>query len=423
MKILVTGARGYIGSRFISCALTNGHKIVEASREQRGAATQWWPFDLNRSSTHALPEGIDAVIHLAANTTNEEIDEQVEVAAAKNLITKADVVDAKFIFVSSQAAREEAPTSYGRIKWRIEQEVLAASGVVVRLGQVYGGPEMGLFGSLLCSIRRSFILPAFIPSPLVQPIHIEDSVEGLLNLVVGKGTRSGVYCLASPVPITFTKFIQSMARNRARVLRFYVPIPVILIRAFIIIVGSKFTTKLGLHRLISLFELPVMDTTMDLDDIGLQLRTLTSGMQRSGSDRRRRLIHEGSALLAYLLKEKPNSRLVRRYVRMVEMLRSGTPLNITPWLLNLPICLALLDTPADCESPTRNEFRWRLDAATVIAEASTQGAARFLGPTRSTRQLLAITRLTIAVISELAWRMLRFIFPSLLRRLVKRRRS
>jgi NADH dehydrogenase len=423
MKIIVTGASGYIGTRFVSYALTHNHQVVAASRHPLEAVPQWLPFDLNTSLKLTMSEDIDAVIHLAADTLAGENDKQHEVAAARALIAAASEVGAKFVFVSSQTAREDAPTSYGRTKWRIEQDVLAANGLVVRLGQVYGGPERGLFGTLVSLVRRLRVLPAFMPSPLVQPIHVDDCAKGLLRLVELKDIRSDVYCLASPEPVSFTEFLQSIARNRVRGRKFFVPVPIPLVRFLTRILGVELTARFGLHRLNSLFDLPPMNTAADLHTIGLELRTLHSGMHLSGSDSRRRLIQEGTALLTYVLKEKPNSELVRRYVRMVEKLRAGTPLDLPPRLFQWPTALALLDDRVFANSPPGEEFGWRVDAATVIAEASVQGAVRFLGSARSTERHSALIRMAVAVSSELAWRMLRLVFPSSLLRVSKRRSS
>ena len=103
-------------------------------------APSWIFFDLSLDHLIVLPPGVDAVVHLAANTTQTTSSEDKrEVFAAQMLIKAAREADARFIFISSQTARIDAPTAYGRNKWQIEQEVLLAGGWVVRPGQVYGG--------------------------------------------------------------------------------------------------------------------------------------------------------------------------------------------------------------------------------------------------------------------------------------------
>jgi len=412
MIVLITGASGYVGYSLINKAINYKYEVIAATRRPIYSTKQWLFFDISELSKLDIPSNVGAIIHLAANTSPDGPDEKNEIEAARKLISASKAIGAKFIFVSSQTAREDAPTRYGRIKWHIEQDVLAANGFVVRLGQVYGGFKKGLFGNLVDLVHRSYMLPAFLPSPLVQPIHVDDCAEGLLNLIEFNNIPPGLYKLASPIPVTFTNFLRSIARYRLRVYRLFIPVPVFIITSFAKILGDKLSVKIGIYRLTSLFDLPLMNTTSDLEVLGLKLRTLSSGMHRSGNDRRRRLIREGIALLSYLLKDKPDFRLVRRYVRMIEKLHSGTPLILPPVLLRWPASLALLDAHTGIKSSLREEFIWRIDAATLIAEASKQGADRFLGSTRYTGYLTVLIRMIVAISSEIVWRMLRFIIPS-----------
>lgn len=417
MKILITGASGYIGCRLVKNAIVNNHHIIAASHKSYNKNLDWIYFDLGEKPSFQLPEPVDVIFHLAANTTNKDINEQYEIAAANELISASLECGAKFVFVSSQAAREDAPTSYGRVKWRIEQDVLKAKGVVVRLGQVYGGPERGLFGTLTNFVRRLPALPAFMPPPLVQPIHVDDCAAGLLKLVELDGVQSGVYCFASPQPISFTKFLRSIARHRVHRCKLFVPVPVALVRFMARLLGPKLSIKYGLNRLNSLVELPTMNTAADMEAIGLELRSLQSGMHRSGSDQRRRLIQEAYALLVYILKTKPHSDTVRRYVRMIEQLHEGVPMCLPSLMIRWPVFIALLDNQTLINSPQEGIFNWRIDAATLIAEASTQGAYRFLGAAQPVWRVTALVQMMAAVFSDLLWRILRLIIPSSLLRI------
>lgn len=420
MKIVVTGATGYIGVRLASLALKRGHAVVIASRLRPLSSYAWLSFDLSSTNSIALPAGTDAVMHLAANTQHaNDLDEEREVAAAKKLIQSAQEVGAKFIFVSSQTARADAPTAYGRTKWRIEQEVLSVGGWVVRPGQVYGGPLRGLFGTLAQTVRQLPLLPAFMPAPQVQPIHVDDLAEGLLRMVERGDIPSAVYCLAAPKPVSFAHFLSQIAQSRLRCWRGFLPVPVVFINAL----GEKLRTRLGLERLRSLFDLPVMATVSDLKQLGLTLRPLRTGMHPSGDDRRRCVLQEGVALLTYILKAAPSSVILRRYVRVIERVRGGVAVGLPQILLSYPVALSVLNVSAWADAAVGADYVWRLDAATLLAEATPLGADRFLGVgvgdsqglERQPGALGRLISITKSIASEVLWRLLGVLLSPLVR--------
>lgn len=378
MKLLITGATGYIGRRLVASALKRGHEVVISGRRRpEGTDLEWMHFDLSDPRPIDLPEGLTAVVHLAVATSPDAETVRSEVAAADSLLDATARAGVPTLFVSSQTARSDAPTAYGRNKWQIEQSVLAQGGWVVRPGQVYGGREAGLFGVLVNVVRRLPVLPAFVPAPRVQPVHVDDLVSALLSCLERR-PAPGIFQIAQPAPVTFTAFLAAIAHGRVRRSRMFIPIPVLAVRAVLKALGPQLSRRIGLDRLLSLFALPPMRTETDLDQLGVKPRPLVSGMARSGSSRRRWLIQEGQAILTYVLREQPGCQLIRRYVRSVEKLRSVGPLDLPSWSLRFPPLLGLLEGGASLELGLRPELAWRLNAAVTLAEATPQGARRFL---------------------------------------------
>lgn len=398
MRIAVTGATGYIGQRLIVAARQAGHEVLALSRRpaaQPGVA--WQAYELAEAEPLFLPLDVDAVFHLAAETQHAEGAEQTELRAAQRLIEAAHRANAAFVFVSSQTARADAPTGYGRIKWQIERATLAAGGKVVRPGQVYGGPERGLFGGLCGLVRRLPVLPAFIPAPLVQPVHVDDLAPALLACL--KLPPASLLCVAWPEGVRFSTFLQAIARGRTRRRPLSVPVPTLLIRAATKLMGPGLSGKLGLDRLNSLFALPAMETAADLQKLALTLRPLSAGMSRSGRGRRE-LLREGRAMLTYVLRMPSGSALVRRYARAIIALRSGQALRLPAAVRRFPALLGLLDGAGGVNPAFRDELAWRLNAALILAEASPQGARRFLGVGRPAGWLRSAWRMTFAVVAE-----------------------
>jgi NADH dehydrogenase len=402
MRLLVTGASGYIGSPFVAAASAAGHTVVAAGRRPVPGLA-WFPFDLAAPVQSPLPGPVEAVVHLAAETRHagDEAQGARELAAAEQLVAAAQAGGARFVFVSSQTARADAPTPYGRTKWAIEQRVLRAGGVVVRPGQVYGGAPRALFGTLVGLVRRLPVLPAFLPAPRIQPVHVDDLAAALLALVQAPQASGRVFRIAEPRPATFTEFLRAIARGRLGVSRLFVPVPSVLVLVVRKLAGGRVA---ALERLASLFALPAMETEADLRELGVVLRPLREGMA-TGS--RRLLLRESRTVLRYVLGEAPRPGLVRRQVRAVERLRGGKALALPALARACPGCLAWLE-----DRRGSSEFQWRLDAATAIAEASPQGARRFLA---SKGCVAAFIGLGTVVAAELFWRVTGLVMRPMLR--------
>jgi nucleoside-diphosphate-sugar epimerase len=420
MNILVTGSTGYIGDRLVKRILLSGHNPVIASRDKGNVSEDCIHFDLNNIGDLNIPKNIDTVVHLAVNPANK-FNSENDIFAAKKLIEKSKKVSAQFIFISSQTASSNAPTDYGLTKWHIEQEVRQSNGIVVRLGQVYGGVEKGLFGELVNFVRQTPILPYFVPNPVVQPIHVDDCAIGILKIIEQQNQTYKMFCLAQPDLTSFKVFLNKIATVRLNKYRFFIPIPVASLKILSKFIGLRLSKKFGITRLFSLFYLPIMDTKADLDMLDLKLRPLSSGMAKSGSDKRRRLVLEGVCLLQYLLKEKPKIKIVCRYVRMIEELRNRSILNLPNWMISLPITLALLDRKNIDKIPFTKELAWRINAATIIAESCTQSYSRFNNTTKKSASFLATYNLFKSILFGAFWYICSIIFVAFNRSLIKRK--
>lgn len=425
MRLIVTGATGYIGQHVIDAAVKHEYDVISASRrDPKRIGVSWVLYDLIGTIPTDQLNKSDAIIHLAANTTQSmELDNCIEMDAARKLLALSKSTSTKFVFVSSQTARPDAPTQYGRTKWKIEQEVLSSGGCVVRPGQVYGGREKALFGTITNLVRKMPLLPYFLPSPMVQPIHVGDLTEGLLHIAEDEKLTSGVYCLASKEQLSFSCFLSSIAKYRVRSFRLFIPVPAFIIPMASTALGGTLSCKLGIDRLQSLFDLEPMETAVDLERLNLILRPIHSGMHSSGDDRRRRLLMEGNALFHYILKRKPSGALLRRYVHAVEQVRDGFALDIPGLILKVPVLLSLLDDQSwICEAKGK-ELAWRFDAATLLAEATTDGAPSFLGLGRRTGTMISLGVVVRAVVSELFWRIIKIPCFPIVTRIMRQNRE
>lgn len=403
MKLLITGATGYIGQRVSALAAARGHEVICATRQPCPATYAWLPYEL-RGPAPECPAGVQALIHLAADTsTGADAGADDEINAAQALIRCARQGSAKFIFISSQTAEAKAPSVYGRTKWRIEQHVLAGGGTVIRPGQVYGGPERGLFGLLSGLIRRSPFIPILVPAPCVQPIHVDDLAASILAVVERDDIHAEILNLGAVQPIAFDRFLGAIATHRVRATRLPMPLPVTLLRLLRRSLGHSLSTKLGLERIFSLIHLPPMDSEHSLQKLGIPLRALAHGMHRSGHGQRRGLLQEAVVLLNYLLKRPPHSSLVSRYARALARAGKTDPVIHSRLLMGWPILMTLLDNPGVLRKPDGQELAWRLQVALGIAEASPQGAQVFLSVQQPRGFVATLVALGLTSVKAFVW--------------------
>lgn len=400
MKVAITGSSGYIGCRLVAALGARHVPVLHLGRTKPATPGDWLPFDLSSATAPQLPDDTTVLVHLAVGKQNATgPDTAAELAAAKALFLEANRVGARMIFVSSQTARANAPSKYGRTKFEIETLIISEGGFVVRPGQVYGGSEKGLFG-ILCILSRTLpALPFFLPDPQVQPVHVDDLVEVLISASNLTAIEKRVFNACAPESIGFSRFLAALSRHRVRRTRWMLPVPAIFVTAANTMVPTGIAERIGLDRLMSLLELPVLTSAADLNELGVTLRSLETGMARCGN--RSLLAREGHDLLRHLLREDPKVSLVLRYARGVDhSVLSKMPLElITDW--RRP---GLFAGNGAVLPVHRDIYRERIRLATRIAEASPQGAKRFLAPMHGDGPVHALFLLFRAGVGELITR-------------------
>jgi 2-alkyl-3-oxoalkanoate reductase len=115
VRILVTGASGFIASLVIGQALARGHHVVALSRlprpDGRNSPVRWFTHDLSSANSLMLKgRGIDAVVHLAAAIAGSATEQQrATVHATRQLIAAVHhAAIMKLIGISSLAVLDYA---------------------------------------------------------------------------------------------------------------------------------------------------------------------------------------------------------------------------------------------------------------------------------------------------------------------------
>ena len=393
---IVTGARGFIGRALTRRALDSGIRVISAGRRPLAQTVPHLRFTLEGGFEDPVP-AVDVLIHLAG-TTADVVDEEVEWRGGASVLRAATEMGATVLFVSSQAAAESAPTAYGRAKWRVEQSVLAAGGWVVRPGLVYGYPPGGLFARLDGFARRHRFVPALLPRPRVQPVHVDDLVEAIVRLTNRPDLRGSCLPIAGE-PVAFDDFLRMLAVRRHGRRPLFVPLPAALVQAVL--------PRARAGRIASLRALVPVDAAHPLAALSLSLRSLETGLRDPQRMRRRGLVREASVLLRYVLGQAAPASLLRRYVRALAVLGHQEPVRLPSLVYRHASWLAAVDSSPLLAAAGATELGWRIRTSFAIAEASPLGARSIAPPNSSTLQ--ASATIVSAIAAEAFWRLVRIV--------------
>lgn len=190
MKVLVTGANGFVGQELVRVLQANGSSVVQGVREEASVAGgSTVHFDLRSESMLQELSGIDVVVHLAARVhvmAETAADPLVEfrrdnVQGTLRLAERAvEMGVRRFIYISSIKVNGECTESggyfdsespaapvdaYGLSKWEAEQglwQIARSSAmelVIIRPPLVYGPGVKANFRSLISWVDKGWPMP------------------------------------------------------------------------------------------------------------------------------------------------------------------------------------------------------------------------------------------------------------------------
>ncbi len=290
MKILVTGASGFIGSAFCGAATGSGHDVVALVRPRPGGAPQPAAATvLHARIPFQVParawEGVEAVVHCAGATTGQDAVESaaVTVEGTRELLEESVARGvSRFVFLSSQSAHEGAVSAYGKTKLEAERLIRASglSHAILRPGLVFGPGAAGLFARMRNSVRKLPVIPLLGGGiAIVQPIEVGDLCEAMLRCLALPAGENAELNLGDPDGMTLRMFLRATAVADTGRRKPELVIPLGPVKAVVRIGEAlRIPLPISMDNLRGLEKVQRMETRESLDRIGLSLKPFAGAM-------------------------------------------------------------------------------------------------------------------------------------------------
>ncbi|MDB5730295.1 MAG: epimerase [Variovorax sp.] len=227
MKILVCGARGFVG-RHVSAALRRaGHSVVEGVSTSAAAAGR--PDAVHVDFVHDIrPEawlprlaGIGAVVNAVGllRDSHSRPMAAVQAAAPIALFEACARAGMRRVVQVSALGIDAADTPYARTKREAEAALLAhvaagrLQGIALRPSVIFGrgGDSSALFMNL--ARLPLLILPGPVLRARVQPVAVAELAEVAATLIGPRADLTGHLECTGPVPVAMGDFIASLRRQ------------------------------------------------------------------------------------------------------------------------------------------------------------------------------------------------------------------
>ncbi len=236
MKILLTGANGYIGKRILLELLSSGHEVICCVRDKnRFSAPTAFPDQvkvievdfLKPESTVAIPKEIDGAYYLMHSMSSEGDYESKERSTAINFTKAIDSTDCQHVIYLSGIINEEHLSKHLSSRKKVE-EILSEGRfhlTTLRAGIIIGS------GSASFEIIRDLVekLPIMITPKWLQtkcqPIGIADVVTALSRSLFLESTYDKNFDIGGPDILTYKEMLLGFAKARG-LKRYIITVPV-----------------------------------------------------------------------------------------------------------------------------------------------------------------------------------------------------
>ncbi len=226
MKILLTGATGYIGKRLLPILIAQGHQVVCCVRDKNRF---YCPIEflehvevvevdfLNIETLSAIPADIDAAYYLIHSMSgSDENYDELEKISAENFVRTIDKTKAQQVIYLSGIVNDKSLSKHLSSRKKVEDVLHTGKFAIttLRAGIIVGS------GSASFEIIRDLInkLPIMITPKWLdtkcQPIAIPDVLEFLSKSLLNPVTYNQSFDIGGPDILTYKEMLLGFAKAK-----------------------------------------------------------------------------------------------------------------------------------------------------------------------------------------------------------------
>jgi uncharacterized protein YbjT (DUF2867 family) len=237
MRILLTGATGYIGKRILPVLVKNGHQVICCIRDKNRFSPPKSLLEhieivevdfLDRNSVNNIPNDIDAAYYLIHSMSSTSDYEKLELQSAIHFRERLNESEAKQVIYLSGIVNEEVLSKHLSSRKAVEDELMKGHFALttLRAGIIIGS------GSASFEIIRDLVekLPFMITPKWLntrsQPIGVTDVISYLFGCLLVHETYNKNYDIGGPNILSYKQILNGYAKIR-KLKRWIITVPVL----------------------------------------------------------------------------------------------------------------------------------------------------------------------------------------------------
>ena len=224
MRLLLTGASGYIGKRLLPVLVDNGHEVICCVRDinrfspPKSLKSKIIQVDLlDKASLENIPKDIDGAFYLVHSMSTSSDYQSLELESANNFRKAINQTKAQHVVYLSGIVNESELSKHLASRKNVELELSKGSYnfTTLRAGIIIGS------GSASFEIMRDLVekLPIMITPKWLntrcQPIGISDVIKFLSQTIFNPKTFNKDYDIGGPDILSYKDMLLKLGKERS----------------------------------------------------------------------------------------------------------------------------------------------------------------------------------------------------------------